>query len=243
MIEPVFNNIEHNLIALIKASEREIKIAVSWITNQRIFNSLQEKLNQGIQVFLLTNNDEINNNSTSYDFNIFIENGGNLYFIKSEYLLHNKFMTIDNLHTITGSYNLTEMAEAINIENIVIIRENEEVTKRYNQEFERLLSHSLKIENFERVERTFINTSNFYKPPSIESNTKRFEIINVDLIKKYIIIKSDDGESFFLNSSNGDYHIGQIIHLLKSFEVESSNSFENGFFNVYKWIINPRIIQ
>lgn len=75
MIEVSFDKIEKKLINLIKESQEEIKIAVSWITNTKILELLNNKLTKKKSVSIITNDDEINNNSNSYDFNIFINNG------------------------------------------------------------------------------------------------------------------------------------------------------------------------
>ena len=50
-------------------------------------------------------------------------------------IAHNKVLVIDNLQTITGSYNWSHSAEFNNAENLVFINA-QEVTKRYTAYFE-----------------------------------------------------------------------------------------------------------
>lgn len=49
--------------------------------------------------------------------------------------MHEKYCVIDNLTTITGSYNWTSNAEHRNDENITIEKNNSELASAYTRDF------------------------------------------------------------------------------------------------------------
>ena len=57
-------------------------------------------------------------------------------------IAHNKIMLIDGRVIITGSFNFTKAAEESNAENLLIIRDNPELMKQYQENFKVHLGHS-----------------------------------------------------------------------------------------------------
>ncbi len=66
---------------------------------------------------------------------------------KYQGIMHNKFSIIDGKVLITGSYNWTHSAEDLNDENILIIKEAEDVTKQYKKEFTKLWKRASPFKN------------------------------------------------------------------------------------------------
>ncbi len=57
-------------------------------------------------------------------------------------IMHHKFSIIDGNVLITGSYNWTHSAENLNDENILIIKDAENIIKEYEKEFKKIWKRS-----------------------------------------------------------------------------------------------------
>ncbi len=158
----LFNNIESEIISSIRKSEKNLKIAVTWFTNQEIFIEILKKLeNPEFEVHLIVLNDRINNKKEGLDFQKLIESKGNFYFSNSDNMVHHKICIIDNSTLITGSYNWTYYAENRNWENVVFIQ-NREIIEGYINEFDRIIENHKKVKNIELVAQKVAETSNEY---------------------------------------------------------------------------------
>lgn len=235
MITTYFTNIQDEILKLIESAEIEIKIAMSWITNIKIFNRLLDKLEKEIAVELITNNDDINNNLSSLDFQEFIDKGGRLYFMDAKYFMHHKFMIIDNRKVETGSYNFTEIAENINIEN-VIITDDQATISNYQSEFENLKKYSNIVTVYKRNQISNNYKSNFVKPQVIsQENTdsidyKDYIVIETDAY--YFTLKEKDAEDIVkINISDVEkiYEIDDIIKIKHPLEFQLSLNLKNNF--------------
>lgn len=124
---------------LFKAKE-SIKIAVAWFTNELLLQPLILKLQSGVSVELILNDDDINRGGdSSLDFTEFLQAGGVLRWNDSKQLLHEKFCIIDNKIVISGSYNWTNKAE-YNSEVETFYYDEEETTLFYSGIYENLSS-------------------------------------------------------------------------------------------------------
>lgn len=184
MNEVYFENIEVEIIKLITSAKSEIRIAMSWFTNSKIFLSLLESLESGIEIELIINDDLINNNKNSLNFQKFIDKGGKLFLFKNAYFMHHKFMIIDKKKVETGSYNFTEIAEIINIENI-LITDDYKIISKFLAEFINLKLLSNLTSNFKRKDIVNNFSVNFVKPNLQKENS---EYNNLTL-QKYIVIE------------------------------------------------------
>ena len=114
-------------------AQNNIKIAVSWFTNYALFKQLQEMAGN-VKIQLIINNDLTNNGGYCLDFNELISNGVEISLVEYPHLLHHKFCIIDDNIIIDGSYNWTRFSEK-NYENIVVIKEDEDLIAEFNDEF------------------------------------------------------------------------------------------------------------
>lgn len=257
MINAIFENIENEIISQIESSTKSIKLAVSWFTNARIFDSLLVKLKKNIDVELVINDNEINNNSNSYDYNKLIKSGCKLYFVNKKYFMHHKFMIIDEIVLVTGSYNFTEQAEKVNRENVLVIKGNPGIIKMYIKELERILSFSEEVFDFKRKNVKCNNQNSFIKFPEsneIHPDSEKdniFTVENVYLDKKYLEIKGKckeyEDQAYFINTDclvQEIFEIGDILHLKTPFEIEELLITKKGFFKrIDKWIVYPILID
>ena len=146
-----FEKIHKQIEIRLQESQTSIRLAVAWLTDQKLFDIICEKAKNGIKVELIIANHEINQDS-SIDFSKLKQNGGSLYWIgkgyKYEALMHNKFCIIDNRVLITGSYNWTQKAKS-NHESITVIEEDDNLILDFNQEFDKIINKSFNNENIE----------------------------------------------------------------------------------------------
>lgn len=144
----LFDNIQEQIINHLRRAKKNIKISVTWFTNNEIFSELLHVLEtkKNIQVELVVLNDRINNKSQGNDFQKLIDFGGKFYYSNIENLVHHKFMIIDDKLVMSGSYNWTYYAEKRNWENLNIIKRRK-IVKGFVGEFQKIIDHHDKIEN------------------------------------------------------------------------------------------------
>ena len=146
-IECYFDAIGQEIEKNILSAQKTIKIAMAWFTNYDIFKALKEKLqNSRVEIVLVTNNDLINNGGYCLDLNELIHDGLRVYLYDYPEMIHHKFCIIDDEIVMTGSYNWTFFSEAINRENLLVIRGNEKVIQDYTKEFEYLINERVPID-------------------------------------------------------------------------------------------------
>lgn len=139
MIKSYFKNIEFELIKALSSATSEIKVAVCWFTNPKLFNILLDKRKNNVSVSIIVLNDAINNRKKGLNFQKFIDLGGSFYFGSVREPMHNKYCIIDDKILVTGSYNWTYFAENKNLENISIIEDKDSVDS-YLQNFTYLIN-------------------------------------------------------------------------------------------------------
>lgn len=136
--EAYFRNIEQSIISHLDKAMATIDVCVAWFTNENLRDKLIEKQSQGVMVRVILFRDGVNNahgvdlSGIKYHKEIRGERGG---------LMHDKFCVIDNVTTISGSYNWTTNAENKNDEDISVTTEDykhaSSYTKRFNEMWER----------------------------------------------------------------------------------------------------------
>lgn len=147
MVEHYASNIQNIIQTEIFRAQKSIKIAVSWFTNDLLFQPLLLKQNMGVQIELVLNQDEINCGiSNPISFDNLTKVGGKLYWNTSRELMHDKFCIIDNNIVITGSYNWTNKAE-FNKENISIFRGEPDTLQFYTNQFQKYIQLYGKVLN------------------------------------------------------------------------------------------------
>ena len=145
-IECYFDDIEEVVLRNIISARTSIYACMAWFTNFNIYKAIRHKLDEGIKVVLLTNNDLINNGGYCLNFNELIDKGLELYLADYPELIHHKFCIVDEQLLMTGSYNWTFFSENINRENLIVIKDDQDAISSYMDEFFML------IEIYEAVE-------------------------------------------------------------------------------------------
>lgn len=138
----VFERIQNEILSTLNKAQLSIHVAVAWFTNERLYNKLLEKNNEGLDVRIIINNDGVNK-TNGIDTSILdvlkirAERGG---------IMHEKFCVIDNQIVISGSYNWTDNAELRNAENINITVNDNELATRYSLEFKKMWNQGKRYE-------------------------------------------------------------------------------------------------
>lgn len=138
MIQHVSKKIQNAIQKELFAAQSSIKIAVAWFTNDLLFQPLLLKLQAGVSVEIILNDDEINHSEEEgLDFDEFITLGGILRWNKAKQLMHQKYCVIDDKVVISGSYNWTNKAE-YNDELVSIYKDETPTIEFYNNHFSTL---------------------------------------------------------------------------------------------------------
>jgi hypothetical protein len=175
MVKAYFDNIRQEIINEIEFASESIIVAVYWFTNEELFLKLLSKVDNGVKVELIIHNDYINIRESGLDFQKFIDKGGHFYFSCTNNPMHNKFCVIDNKTLINGSYNWTYYAEDRNRENILILKDEEETTKAFISEFNRLKSLIEKVENIRQLTRFEVDEFNYLRARDYLANDIVFQ--------------------------------------------------------------------
>lgn len=137
-IETYFEDIEREIIRLLRSSRESVRVCVAWISGQIYTPILQELAQRGVKVEVVFNNDTTNINHgvppsslyTTYPIDTRLATA----------FMHNKFCIIDDEIIITGSFNWSIKAKD-SFENIVVIRNDYKLVKSFLHEFYDLLCY------------------------------------------------------------------------------------------------------
>lgn len=144
MIQAHFSSIEKYILVNLQKATKEIKVAVAWITNPRLFDALLAQRQAGKSVEIIIADDRMNFTNPHVNFQNFIDLGGTVRISRYPRLMHHKFCILDNRILLTGSYNWTQNAERLNLENIIISTELE-LIKQFLQCFEALVAKTERV--------------------------------------------------------------------------------------------------
>lgn len=189
MLRAYFNNIQATLIESIQNASQEIKIAIAWFTNKEILGELIEKLDDGVKCTVLISDDIINKKLNT---DLLIKHGGDLKIIPSQYskFLHEKFVIIDDMALISGSYNFTYNAEFNNYESIILSDDNQ-LIHQYIIRFRNIYNSAINFEH--RVLSTKLSEGILENESMLEQREKdlKEELLNSLVECKKLNIKLD----------------------------------------------------
>lgn len=144
LAKPCFEKIEQEIIEAIDNAEFTIWVAVAWFKNQKLFDHLVAKKNQGVNVQLIILDDEINEHSGLY-FEQEFETYRCPKFGRYKNIFHVKFCIIDLKQVIHGSYNWTYKAN-YNHEDIVNDK-NRKIAEDFAKQFIKLKNQAKNLTN------------------------------------------------------------------------------------------------
>jgi phosphatidylserine/phosphatidylglycerophosphate/cardiolipin synthase-like enzyme len=104
-------------------------------TSKPITQALINAKKRGVKVRIVLDHSQKTQKYSKEVIQILLTERIDVKFDHSVKIAHNKIMVIDNLQTLTGSYNWTHSAEFKNAENLAFIK-SPEVAKKYTEYFE-----------------------------------------------------------------------------------------------------------
>lgn len=127
--------IESRLLSLLAAAQKSICLAMYALTDDQLGEALITAHARGVLVRVILDGGQ--SNAQGGEYQKLVAAGIPVLVETLPGLMHHKFLVIDGLITVTGSYNWSEAANDDNFENVVIVR-NPEVADAFTEEFERL---------------------------------------------------------------------------------------------------------
>ncbi|MEM2484183.1 MAG: phospholipase D-like domain-containing protein [Candidatus Caldarchaeum sp.] len=122
---------------LIRSAKTKVLVAVYSFTSDELANALVEAVRRGVEVKVVVEAEQAGVRGSEYER---LRNAGvDVRLDGNQYLMHHKFMVVDSLFVVTGSYNWSRAAEGFNDENIAVL-EGVNVARMFEQEFYRLWS-------------------------------------------------------------------------------------------------------
>ena len=133
------------ILGEIKNAGNEINVAMYVLTDRELSNALVSAKERGIKVKVLLDGksaEEIGYSKHHFlrerNVDVKLDAAHKTYGKKYEGIMHNKFAIIDNKTLITGSFNWTHSAEKLNDENLLIIKEDPGLIRKYIDKFSKL---------------------------------------------------------------------------------------------------------
>lgn len=175
MINKLFHsNIEQKIVSNISKTKAELKIAVAWFTNPRIYEIIENLISKGILLELILCDDRINFSNPKVDFQKLIDLGANIRVSESPNLMHNKFCIIDGRILITGSYNWTLRAEQFNYENI-IVSTDKQLINEFQDYFKLLSDKTKRVTNIPEIKfRNYLSEKEIELELGLEENETNY---------------------------------------------------------------------
>lgn len=130
------DNISKIIADEILAAKKYVLLAMYTLSDLQMIEALKKARVNQIEVLLIFDQRQMHNNQSIF----FTLNNAGLTFRTLEVenaSMHHKFIVIDDITTITGSFNWTHSAQKKNYENIVLIKDAG-VAEQYKNEFDRI---------------------------------------------------------------------------------------------------------
>jgi phosphatidylserine/phosphatidylglycerophosphate/cardiolipin synthase-like enzyme len=125
-------------------AKTEILVQADSFTSAPIAKALVDAHKRGVKVTVILDKSRRSKKYSSADF---VDHAGIPTYVDDQHAIaHNKIMIIDQATIITGSFNFTKGAEEKNAENMLVIKGNPELVKKYIANFEEHLGHSERYE-------------------------------------------------------------------------------------------------
>jgi phosphatidylserine/phosphatidylglycerophosphate/cardiolipin synthase-like enzyme len=146
-----------HVIENLKEAKNEIYFMTFSFTHDGIGRTLISMHNKGVKIQGIFEKTRQNEFSEYYNLNNSIDVKWDEY----EYVMHHKVFIIDNKTVITGSFNPTVSADESNDENVLIIHD-ENIAKKYLEEFEKVWNFQDKLDTTERETNSILISEVYY---------------------------------------------------------------------------------
>jgi phosphatidylserine/phosphatidylglycerophosphate/cardiolipin synthase-like enzyme len=128
------------IVAELNRAQRTIRIQAYSFTSMPIAKAIIDARKRGVRVEALLDK---SNHTDKYSAATFLKNQGADVLIDARHAIaHNKIIIVDERVLLTGSFNFTNNAEESNAENLLIIRDNPDLIRKYLANFAEHRKHS-----------------------------------------------------------------------------------------------------
>ncbi|HKK82798.1 MAG TPA: phospholipase D-like domain-containing protein [Atribacterota bacterium] len=132
----LYDDPESVIIEHLSKAEESIYVAMYYFTDSQLAREVVKAKNKGVEVRIYLDSSQINAQYSKARFFV-NERIENIRISSNRNLMHNKFAIIDKTIVLTGSYNWTASASERNDENLLVI-DDEEIVTRYMNYFNTL---------------------------------------------------------------------------------------------------------
>ena len=137
-------NCTSRIIRTINQAKEQILVQAYSFTSKPIAKALIKAKKRGVQVKIILDKSQCKARNSS--LRLFVKNNIPVWIDSAPAIAHNKILIVDN-RIYTGSFNFTNAAQYKNTENLVLIEDNE-ILKRYIQNWNKRFRYSSRWENY-----------------------------------------------------------------------------------------------
>jgi phosphatidylserine/phosphatidylglycerophosphate/cardiolipin synthase-like enzyme len=132
------------VIRTIESAKKTVRVAAYSFTSKPIALALVADAKRGVDVKVVVDKSQA---TTRYSAATFLPNAGIPVRVDYRYaIMHDKFVVVDSQTVEERSFNYTEAGEHRNAENVLVLRHEVVVARRYEQEWERLWDESTSVQ-------------------------------------------------------------------------------------------------
>jgi phosphatidylserine/phosphatidylglycerophosphate/cardiolipin synthase-like enzyme len=128
------------IVREIQQARHEILVLAYSFTSRPIAQALVDAKLRGVHVDIVL--DHSNETEVHTDLPFFLEQGLAPVIDPHHAIAHNKVMILDNRTLLTGSFNFTQHAENENAENLLVIKGQAPLVRKYKENFHTHKSHA-----------------------------------------------------------------------------------------------------
>ena len=202
----LYDNPQKEIIKNINQAEAFINIAMYIFTDREIALPLVKAQERGVKVRLYLDKDQVDYKYSQSRF--LVQKGIKVRISSNNYIMHNKFVIIDNRILLTGSYNWTFSANNRNDENLMVI-DDPDIISRYQNQFINLWTNKYSSERTRQLYKiakvdslptstTYVKTENKIININSASQEKLTNILQISdpLAQKIITLRNSLNEGF-----------------------------------------------
>lgn len=129
------------IVNTINSAKQNICMATYSFTSKPVVEALMTAKQRGVNIKIVS--DEKTNSKKYTAVHYLANHGFNIRLNGNYAIMHNKFIVVDNKTVETGSFNYSAAAVYKNAENVIVIWNNTNVAKAYNNECNRLFNEGI----------------------------------------------------------------------------------------------------
>jgi phosphatidylserine/phosphatidylglycerophosphate/cardiolipin synthase-like enzyme len=143
-----WDDAEAAIVAVLNEARRSVRVQAYAFTSRAITQALVDAHRRGVEVDVLADA-EMNRRAEGNSIPALLAAGIPVAFETRYNAAHNKVIVVDpdsgDCAVLTGSYNFTWSAQARNAENLLILRGNRALTRRYLENWQRHRAEAIEI--------------------------------------------------------------------------------------------------